>query len=103
MVTIKKAGECKSKDDIRQQIDLIDYELLKLFARRTEFVREIVKFKDKNCDEIIDQKRKLQVINQRADWAEKFGLDRETYKQLFRKLVKHNISIEMDLMKKSIK
>ena len=103
MVTFKKAEECKSKDDIRQQIDLIDHELVKLFAKRTEFVREIVKFKEKNPDAIVALERKTHVIKQRAEWAEKFGLDKVVYEQIFRKLVEHNISIEMDLMKKSIK
>jgi isochorismate pyruvate lyase len=103
MVTFKKAVECKSKEEIRQQIDLIDHELVKLFAQRTEYVREIVKFKEKIPEEIIAMDRKMHVINERADWAEKFGLNRDTYEQIFRKLVEHNISIEMDLIKKSCK
>jgi isochorismate pyruvate lyase len=103
MVTFKKAVECKSKEDIRQQIDLIDQELVKLFAKRTVYVREIVKFKEENPDAIIAMERKMHVIKERAEWAEKFGLDRDTYEQIFRKLVEHNISIEMNLMKKSIK
>jgi isochorismate pyruvate lyase len=103
MTVFIKAGDCKSKDDIRQQIDLIDHELIQLFSKRTEYVREIVKYKDKNPDAIISHKRKMLVIKQRAEWAEEFGLDKDVYEQIFRKLVEHNISIEMDLMKKSIK
>jgi isochorismate pyruvate lyase len=103
MAIFIKAEDCKSKDDIRQQIDLIDQELVQLFSKRTEYVREIVKYKDKNPDAIISNDRKMQVIKQRAEWAEKFGLDKDVYEQIFRKLVEHNISIEMELMKKFIK
>jgi isochorismate pyruvate lyase len=103
MGAFTKAEECKSKDEIRQQIDLIDLELMKLFSKRTEYVREIVKYKEKNPDSIIALERKMQVIKQRGDWAENFGLDRDAYEQIFRKLVEHNISIELDLMEKSIK
>jgi chorismate mutase len=103
MVKFKKAEDCKSKDEIRKQIDRIDHELVELFAVRTEYVKEIVKYKDKNPDAIIVMERKMHVINERGDWAEKFGLNKEAYEQIFRILVEHNISIEMDLMKKSIK
>lgn len=102
MAAFKEAGACKSKEDIRQQIDIIDHELVKLFAKRTEYVKEIVKFKEKNPNAIASEERKTHVIKQRSEWAEEFGLDRDVYEQIFRKLVEHNISIEMDIMKKSI-
>jgi chorismate mutase len=103
MISFTKAEECRSKDEIRHQIDLIDFEMIKLFSKRTEYVREIVKYKEKNPDSIIAMERKMQVINQRGEWAEDFGLDRGTYEQIFKELVEHNISIELDLMEKSIK
>ena len=76
--------------------------MVKLFAKRTEFVKEIVKFKEKSPNAIVSEDRQTHVIKQRSEWAEEFGLNRDVYEQIFRKLVEHNISIEMDLMKKSI-
>jgi len=102
MVILKKAEECKSKDEIRKQIDRIDHELVKLFAERTEYVKEIVKYKEKKPDAIIAMERKMHVIRERGDWAESFGLNKDAYQQIFQILVEHNISIEMDLMNKSV-
>jgi len=103
MSALIKAEDCKSKEEIRQQIDQIDHELVELFAKRTDYVREIVKFKEKNSDAIIAHERKMHVINQRSEWAEKLGLDKNVYAQIFLKLIDHNISLEMELMNRSIK
>ncbi|MDA3927832.1 MAG: chorismate mutase [Prolixibacteraceae bacterium] len=94
----KKACNCKSKEEVREQIDLIDQELIHLFAKRYEFVKEIVKFKEKTEDAIIAQDRKEKVINQRSIWAVKKGLDKEAYAKLFRLLIDHNISKEMEIL-----
>ena len=100
MSEFRKACNCKSKEEVREQIDLIDKELIHLFAKRYEFVKEIVKFKEKTEDAIIANDRKEMVINQRSDWALKNGLDKEAYAQLFRMLVDHNISKEMEILNK---
>jgi isochorismate pyruvate lyase len=97
MVSFKKAEECKSKEEIRQQIDLVDAELIKLFAERTEYVREITKFKHNTTKEIIAEERKQLVIEQRSEWAEKLGLNKEFYAKLFKMLLEHNISLEFEI------
>lgn len=98
MSEFKDACNCKSKEEVREQIDLIDQELIRLFAKRYEFVKEIVKFKEKTEDAIVAQDRKDKVIRQRSEWAEDYGLDKEAYAQLFRLLVEHNIAKELEIM-----
>lgn len=100
MTGLKKACDCKSKEDVREQIDLIDQELIRLFAERYTYVKEIVKYKEKTEDAIVAQERKDLVIKQRSEWAEKLGLDKEAFAQLFRFLVDHNISKEMEILEK---
>ncbi len=89
--------DCNSKEEIRTQIDKIDLELIKLFALRYDFVKEIVKYKEKTLVEIVAEDRKKQVIEQRSEWAEKLGLDKETYANIFRFLLEHNISKEIEI------
>ncbi|MFA9389835.1 MAG: chorismate mutase [Prolixibacteraceae bacterium] len=101
MTELKKASACKSKDEVRRQIDLIDQELIRLFAKRYEYVQSIVKFKDKTEEAIIDAERKEKVIKERSKWAADFGLDKKAYAQLFRHLIDHNISKEMEIFEKS--
>ena len=97
---LKKPEECKSKEEIRNQIDKIDLEIIRLFAKRFEYEKEIVKFKENNPDAIIDLNRKNKVIDQRGDWAEELGLDKKTYEHVFSIVVEHNISKEFEIIKK---
>ncbi|MCF8363599.1 MAG: chorismate mutase [Prolixibacteraceae bacterium] len=99
----KKACECKSIEEIRAQIDVIDRELVRLFAKRFEYVKEVVKYKDKTEDAVVAIERKEFVIGQRADWAKELGLDPEMFAKLFEQLIDHNISKEMELIKETTK
>jgi isochorismate pyruvate lyase len=92
--------DCKSKEEIREQIDKIDQALIRLFARRFQYVKEIVKYKEKTAEAIVAQDRKNFVIEQRACWAEEQGLDKEAYASIFRFLVEHNISKELEILNK---
>jgi isochorismate pyruvate lyase len=93
----KLASECNSKEEIRAQIDEIDKEIIHLFALRFQYVSEIVKFKT-NAESVIAQDRKDQVIKARGEWAEAHGLDKETFEQIYRFLVDHNIGKELEMM-----
>ena len=97
----KSANECQSIEDVRQQIDLIDQELVRLFAKRQEYVKEVVKYKAKTEEAIIAAERKEFVIKQRSDWAKDHGLDKKAYAKLFRLLVEHNIEKEMEMINES--
>lgn len=97
----KSASECKSIEDVRQQIDLIDQEVIRLFAKRQEYVKEVVKYKDKTEEAIIAAERKEFVINQRSEWAQAYGLDKNAYAKLFEFLVDHNIKKEMEMINKT--
>jgi len=100
MTNFKQANECRSKEEIRHEIDKIDAELVRLFAKRSEYVREITKYKNNNAIEIVAEERKQQVIKQRSEWAEQLGLDKKVYAHLFKTLIEHNTSIEFELLKK---
>lgn len=93
--------DCKSKEDVRHQIDLIDQELIQLFAKRYEYVEAIVQFKEKNEEAIIDATRKENVIQERSKWAAELGLDKKTFAKIFRLLIDHNISKELEILEKT--
>ena len=96
-----KPTDCKSKQDVRKQIDQIDKELINLFTMRYEYVKAIVQFKEKNEQAIVDSERKEKVIKERSDWAKAQGLDPDTFARIFRLLIDHNIEKEMEIMEKS--
>jgi len=95
----KSPSECKSKEEIRTQIDSIDKEIISLFGLRFQYVSEIVKYKT-DIESVVAQDRKDHVIKQRGEWAEKHGLDKDTFEQIYRFLVDHNIGKELEILEK---
>ena len=102
MELIKKPSECISKDEIRQQIDIVDKEIITLFAKRFEYVSEIVKFKN-DVESVIAQDRKNEVIEVRGKWAEELGLDKLTYETIYKVLIENNINKELDILESRLK
>lgn len=89
--------DCINKEEIRTQIDLIDKEIIKLFALRAEYVEEIVKYKNDEKS-VIAQERKDEVIQLRGEWAAQKGLNRLTFEQLYRLLIDNNINRELEIL-----
>jgi isochorismate pyruvate lyase len=83
--------------EIRKHIDELDREIIRLFSMRSEYVHEIVKFKTDE-ESVIAKERKDLVIKQRGEWAEEMGLDRNTFSDLYARLLQQNISEELLLL-----
>ena len=98
---VKIPSECISKDEIREQIDRIDQEIISLFAARFQYVSEIVRFKT-DVESVVAQERKDHVIKIRGEWAEKHGLDKDTFEQIYRFLVDHNIGKELEILRSKL-
>lgn len=99
MNPLTKPQDCDSIKEIRDAIDLIDHDILQLFALRHEYVKEIVKFKSGDKKGIIAQERKEQVLEQRKKWAEDSGLDPGLMEEIFRLLINKNIQLQVDMYK----
>lgn len=97
MKLTKTPSECIGKDDIRDQIDRIDQEIIQLFAIRADYVHEIVKYKTDE-ESVIAIERKELVIRQRSEWAEQAGLNKETFQDIYTRLLQQNISEELQLL-----
>ena len=97
-----KPSECTGIMEIRMHIDEIDEEIIRLFALRSEYVHEIVKFKNDE-ESVIAQKRKDTVIKLRGEWAEKAGLNKSTFEQIYLLLLRQNIKEELVLLEQQRK
>jgi isochorismate pyruvate lyase len=87
-------------EEIRNQIDQIDQELIRLFAQRADYVHEIVKYKSDE-ESVIAIDRKELVIRQRSEWAEAVGLDKVTFRDIYTRLLQQNINEELQLLQKN--
>jgi isochorismate pyruvate lyase len=94
----KSPKECRSLEEVRDEIDKIDEHIISVFSERHKYVEEIVRFKH-DKDAIIAQERKDHVILQRKNWAAKNGLNADTFEKIYTLLVNSNIQHELEILK----
>ena len=89
--------------DIRDNIDKVDFEILSLLKDRKELVLSAVQFK--GCKEggtgVIVPSRIKSMLADRVVEAERLGLDEEFIETLCRMVIDHMIKIEMKRWKDS--
>jgi isochorismate pyruvate lyase len=100
MEVLIKPEDCRGIDEVRQQIDQIDLEVIRLFGIRNQYIKAIIPFKT-NEDEVIACDRKSLVIDQRTKVAADYGLDPVLFRQIFTMLVEANIRKELELFKQN--
>lgn len=95
---MKNPGNCKSIEEIREAIDEIDYQILKLYQERYAFVKEIVKFKTDEAS-VIAESRQEEVIAQRRVWAVELGLNPDLFEKIYRTLIRFNVQKELEILR----
>lgn len=95
---LKKPEDCNSAEEVRNEIDRIDHQIIKLYGERHKYIEEIVKFKDDE-EGIIAHDRKTQVLRDRRKWAIENGLDADTFEQMYLILIENNIRRELEILK----
>ena len=96
---MKPVKDCKNIEDIRRAIDELDEEIITLLGKRYQYVREIVKFKEKNEESIVAKARREAVIRSRRKLAVENGLDPDVIEELYRNLINHFIAEELKLIR----
>lgn len=97
LLKMKNPKVCQDIEEIRTEIDNIDYQILQLFSQRYSFVKEIVKFKTDE-DSVIAESRQIEVINKRREWAEELGLNPDLFEEIFWILLKFNVKKELEIL-----
>jgi isochorismate pyruvate lyase len=96
---MKAVKDCENIEDIRQAIDELDEEIISLLGRRYQYVKEIVRFKERNEESIIARERREAVIRSRRQLAAENGLDPDVIEDLYRNLISHFIEEELKLIR----
>ena len=86
--------ECNSIDEVRNNINKIDAQIVKLIALRGEFVKQAAKFK-KDSDDVKAPKRVEEVINKVKDLAKSTGANEEVVENIYRAMIDSFIKAEM--------
>ncbi|WP_299480261.1 chorismate mutase [uncultured Roseibium sp.] len=93
MVNVKTPEDCLTKKDIRDEIDRLDEELVRLFAVRQGFVRRMSELKQ-HPDEAFDAERIESMIEIIRKRAEELGLEADQADMVWRTLIDWNIAFE---------
>ncbi|MEQ8197813.1 MAG: chorismate mutase [Clostridiaceae bacterium] len=85
---------CNSLDDVRENIDRIDNEIIKLIAERGKYVTEAAAFKKTETD-VKSQNRVEAVISKARTKAVEYGANPDMIEALYREMITRFITMEM--------
>ncbi len=71
-------------EELRNEIDVIDEELVRLIAKRLRIVREIARFKVENRIKLLDTQREFKVIEKVRKFSQELGVDPEYLETIFK-------------------
>lgn len=83
--------------DIREKIEKIDQEILKLIAERTDLAGTVLELKRAEGMSIWDEEQEHVVLNRAIDYATELNLDTGSAKQIFEILIRMNIERQHEL------
>ena len=83
--------------DIREKIETIDKEILKLIAARTELAGTVLELKKADGRGITDKGQEQAVLNRATDYATELNLDIGSIKQIYEILIRMNIERQHEL------
>lgn len=89
--------ECNNIDEVRKEIDNIDVHIIKLLAKRFEYVREVVKYKENSDKAIEAPDRRAAVLRSRGEWAQQAGLSPDVVASIYDTLIEYYIDEEKKL------
>jgi len=89
----KKPSDCRTKNDVRAELDRIDSALVTLFAERHDYVTRMAELKD-DPHEAFDPERIETIISQVRKRAQSLKLDEDQAELIWRTLINWNINFE---------
>ena len=86
--------KCENLEQVRENIDRIDNEIIKLIAERGTYVVQASAFK-KDEEGVKDTGRVEKVISKVRAKAEEYGADPDMVEALYREMISRFVSMEM--------
>ncbi|PSP91948.1 chorismate mutase [Halobacteriales archaeon QH_8_68_33] len=87
---MSQTPEDMSLEELREEIESIDREIVELIARRTYVAETIADVKDEQGLPTTDEQQEQEVMNRAGENAERFDVDSNLVKAIFRLLVELN-------------
>ena len=93
----KLPADCRTKEDVRAEIDRLDQALLSLLAERHRYVTRMAEIKT-DPHEAYDPKRIETIIGKQRKRAEELGLDEDQAELIWRTLINWNVNYEKGII-----
>jgi isochorismate pyruvate lyase len=93
----KAPADCRTKEDVRAEIDRIDQALLTLFAERHRYVTRMAEIKT-DPHEAYDPQRIDSIVAKQRGRAEELGLDEDQAELIWRTLISWNVNYEKGII-----
>ena len=81
-------------ENLRKEIDVIDNEIVKLFAKRFKVVKQIGVLKKENKIDIVDNKRFQKVLEKVENLAGKNGISKKFIHEIYEQI--HDYSCDLE-------
>ena len=93
MTTFK---ECTDIHDLRQSVNALDKEIIRLLGERVHFSRSAVRFKGSE-EHIRNPEHMAEFLAQRRAWGEEYGVDTHVISDIYKIIIENSISVQLKL------
>jgi isochorismate pyruvate lyase len=91
---MKNPDECANIHEVRDEIDIIDREVIDALSKRFQYVIAAARFKTSEAS-VRSPDRFQAMLQQRREWAQESGLNPDVVENLYRDLVNYYIEEEL--------
>ncbi len=89
-----KPNDCQNMNDIREQIDSIDYEIISLISKRAGYVNKAAQFKTDEAS-VKAPNRVKSMLEKRKQWAQEKEISPVFIEKMYADMVSYFINKEM--------
>jgi isochorismate pyruvate lyase len=93
MTTFK---QCADIHDLRQSVNALDKEIIRLLGERVRFSCSAVRFKGGE-EQIRNPEHMVEFLAQRRAWGEEYGVDTHVISDIYKIIVEDSISVQLKL------
>jgi isochorismate pyruvate lyase len=91
---MKNPDECANIQEVREEIDIIDREVIEALSKRFQYVIAAARFKTSEAS-VRSSDRFQAMLQQRREWAQESGLNPDVVENIYRDLVNYYIEEEL--------
>lgn len=86
----KYIGKCANLDELRQMLNAIDYQIVRLLEQREEIVEGVAQYKKKTKISIIQKEREEYMMKKLEGYSQESRLDKNFLRDIFTRIIEES-------------